>query len=246
MMKIFFWLLLTFFLQNAWAAHEQIYWGEPVQVGDGYARSYMKMHHTHPSELGVALSEGGTQNLPQIMQEFILPLPTEVNLSPYKHITFDWNPHGHEPDGVYDKPHFDIHFYFISNEQRQLISCQGEDAVLCTKNISAQYLPSFYAPTPAGVPLMGWHWVDLLAPEFNGGIFTRTFIYGYYDGLPIFIEPMVTLEFLLSKEISEKEIRTPVKFARAGHYPKTYKVYFDNDLKMYKILLKDFKHQCAD
>jgi hypothetical protein len=33
----------------------------------------------------------------------------------------DWNPRGHIPDGVYTVPHFDVHFYLITREQREEI-----------------------------------------------------------------------------------------------------------------------------
>ena len=92
--------------------------------------------------------------------------------------------------------------------------------------------------------MMGWHWVDLLSPEFNGGIFTRTFIYGYYAGQPIFLEPMVTLEFLQSKEESNLEIRRPMMFPNnGGYYPKRYKVTYDQKHKLHKIILKEFEKQ---
>jgi hypothetical protein len=29
---------------------------------------------------------------------------------------------------------------------------------------------------------MGVHWIDPKSPEFNGGKFTQTFIFGSYDG----------------------------------------------------------------
>lgn len=91
---------------------------------------------------------------------------------------------------------------------------------------------------------MGWHWVDLLAPEFNGGIFSRTFIYGYYKGLPIFLEPMVTLEFLQSKVTTEHEIRMPLRFAAEdGQYPAGYKITYDKKLKMHLVILKDFQDE---
>lgn len=238
-------LLLALFLSLniAQAKHPKIYWGEKVNVGNGYAQTFIEMKHTKPQEIGIVVSEAGLTNLPiHEMKEYVLPLPTDVSVPPYKHITFDWNPHGHEPDGVYDKPHFDIHFYFITQQEQQAITCLGDDLPVCMQNPAADFLVADYAPTPAGVPKMGWHWVDLLSPEFNGGIFTRTFIYGYYGGKPIFIEPMVTLEYLQSKEKSYLPVRLPAKFPDTnGFYPQKYKVSFDEKTKLHKIVLKDFK-----
>lgn len=236
-------LLVLFFSMNMALAHDaKTYWGEKVNVGNGYAQTFIKIKNTRPTELGIAVSEGGLTNLPMHeMVEYILPLPTEVSIPPYKHITFDWNPHGHEPDGVYDRPHFDMHFYFITKDEQQAITCMGDDAAICMQNPAAEFLVSDYAPTPAGVPKMGWHWVDLLSPEFNGGIFTRTFIYGYYAGNPIFLEPMVTLEYLQSKEESCLPVRQPATFPdENGYYPQKYKVYFNKKTKLHMIVLKDF------
>jgi hypothetical protein len=48
--------------------------------------------------------------------EFTLALPKEAAPTAYNHIGIDWNPQGHEPQGIYDKPHFDFHFYMITPE----------------------------------------------------------------------------------------------------------------------------------
>ncbi|AUN97741.1 hypothetical protein C0V70_06370 [Bacteriovorax stolpii] len=243
LMKMFFTVALGLSLTTAFA-HDKTYWGEKVNVGEGYARSYIvKGHDKEVKEIGIAISEEGLNGLPDEMKEYTLPMPANTEVYPYKHITFDWNPHGHEPMGVYDKPHFDIHFYFITEEERHAISCMDEDTIPCLMQPDADYLVSDYAPTPAGVPMMGWHWVDLLSPEFNGGIFTRTFIYGYYGGETIFIEPMVTIDYLLSKEESTLPIRQPAKFPYDGYYPKNYQVKYDDCMKMYKVVLKDFYEQ---
>lgn len=241
-MKFLLAVILSFNLSLAFAHNSKTYLGEKVVVGDGYARTFIKMKNSTPKEIGIIVSAEGLTNLPMHeMVEYVLPLPTEVSVPPYKHITFDWNPHGHEPDGVYDKPHFDMHFYFITQEEQQAITCKDDQAAICMQNPAPEYLVSDYAPTPAGVPKMGWHWVDLLSPEFNGGIFTRTFIYGYYGGNPIFLEPMVTLEYLQSKEESCLPVRQPAMFPDAnGYYPQKYTVTYDNKKKLHKIVLKDF------
>lgn len=237
-MKLISTLIATMMMTNAWG---QMVWGEKVNVGSGVAQSFVKMHKKKPVEIGVALTETALTSLPHMMKEYSLPLPPNVSLVPYQHITLDWNPHGHEPDGVYNLPHFDVHFYMISESNRKQISCQGVDAVLCMQQPLPQYLVANYAPTPQGQPHMGWHWVDLLAPEFNGGIFTRTLIHGYYKGEPIFIEPMVTLDFLKSKVTSEEEVRLPESFPiESSLYPAGYKISYDSELKIHKIVLKDF------
>jgi hypothetical protein len=244
--KLFLSIILSLYFLTAYASpHKATYWGEKVQIGNGNAQSYIKIYHGNPKEIGVIIEENALINLPEHeMQEFIIPMPEDIDVKPYKHIILDWNPHGHEPDGIYDKPHFDIHFYFISQNERATITCLNEDLPICMQTPLSEFQVSDYAPTPAGVPAMGWHWVDLLSPEFNGGIFTRTFIYGYYAGIPIFIEPMVTLEFLKSKIESELKIRRPTIFPYAGGYfPEEYKIKYDRKHKFHKIILKEFKKQ---
>lgn len=234
-------MFLTLLMSNV---NAETYWGEKVPVGLGHAATFIKTYKKQPRELGIAITPEALKNLPHTMQEFTLPMPTEYKVEPYKHITLDWNPHGHEPDGVYNLPHFDMHFYFIRQEERKSISCMNEDAANCHMPPMADYIPDHYGATPQGVPHMGWHWVDLLAPEFNGGLFSRTFLYGYYKGAPIFLEPMVTLDYLCSKQTSEKEIRLPAKFPQEnGHYPAGYKVYFDKTENLHKIVLKDFQDE---
>lgn len=220
------------------------HWGDKVKVGNGYARTYIVMDNKTPTSIGVALTSSALSGLPHEMKEFTLPLPKTARVEPYKHLTLDWNPHGHEPGGVYDKPHFDYHFYFISSGEREMISCMGPDAAVCLNMPDANEIPANYAPTPEGVPKMGWHWVDLLAPEFNGGLFTRTFIYGYYGGELIFIEPMITQEYLLSKKSSTNPIRMPQTFPYAvGLYPESYKVFFDSTNKLHKVELTNLKER---
>ncbi len=238
-MKFVSMLIISFLLTgNAWG---QLFWGEKVNVGAGHALTYVKMSKKKPVEIGVALSAEALMSLPQMMTEYVLPIPSQLTLSPYKHITLGWNPAGHASDEVYNKAHFDIHFYMISQEERKRVACTGADAAICMQQPATEYIASHYGPTSAGVPGKGWHWVDLLAPEFNGGIFTRTFLYGYYEGEPIFLEPKVTLEFLLSKTTSETEVRLPAKFpVESVLYPAGYKISFDAEMNLHKIVLKDF------
>lgn len=41
--------------------------------------------------------------------------------TPFKYLMVDWNPHGHGPPNVYDKPHFDAHFYLQDDAERRAI-----------------------------------------------------------------------------------------------------------------------------
>jgi hypothetical protein len=41
--------------------------------------------------------------------------------SPFTYVLVNWNPPGHVPPGVYDLPHFDVHFYVNDNSERLAI-----------------------------------------------------------------------------------------------------------------------------
>ncbi len=77
---------------------------------------------------------------------YVLRLPAEVSLPPYDHVTLDWNEHGHEPMHVYDKPHFDVHYYFLSEAERDRIG--PDDTLAFNQPLPAENLPPAYLETP--------------------------------------------------------------------------------------------------
>ncbi|HEX2684665.1 MAG TPA: hypothetical protein VHL77_12060, partial [Ferruginibacter sp.] len=102
--------------------------------------------------------------------------PKAAGTTLFNHIGLDWNPDGHPPATIYDKPHFDFHFYMVSPQERQTFL----DPVKLNNSMPAEYLPAnYFGGDP--VPMMGKHYVDLTSPELNGGQFTQTFIHGSYD-----------------------------------------------------------------
>ena len=90
---------------------------------------------------------------------------------------------------------------------------------------------------------MGAHWVDKEASEFNGGTFTRTFIYGSYNGTVTFLEPMITMAYLQTRANDMVPIPAPAKYATPGYYPLAYKVAYDGAKHAYAIGLVQFTHQ---
>lgn len=220
-------------------AFEIITPGPAVSVGAGQARSFIRTDSQgNPRALGLWLTAKALKDLPAHDHIYELPLPTAVNLAPYNHVTVDWNPHGHIPEGIYNVPHFDFHFYFITPAERALITCQDTDRAICLKQPEAQQIPPNYAATPEGLPKMGWHWVDITSPEFNGQSFTTTFIYGYYNGLMNFIEPMVALQFLTPRVLFERDLSRPAKYPLKGYYPGRYSVFYSSPMDAYWISLE--------
>ena len=216
--------------------------GPAVTVGDGQAWTEVTYDPDGaPTGVYVVMTPGALDNLPDghlPSHEFTLPLPDGADVAPYDHATLDWNAHGHAPPGVYDVPHFDVHFYFMSAAERDLIG--PNDTTEFNRPLPATQLAEMYLETPGGAPRMGAHVIDLQSPEVNGsGPFTHTYIYGKYNGQLTFIEPMVAESFLRSQPDIEVPIRQPAEFPEAGYYPESYVVAYDASTDTYRIGLHD-------
>jgi hypothetical protein len=211
----------------------QLYKGPEVNIGQGKGRSWITLTKEGvPQEAGIELNNAALTGLPDEETAFLLPLHRAVmQVTPFQHITVNWNPHGHEPEHVYDLPHFDFHFYMMPLAERLSIPPYSDVTASLFDNFpSAGYLPPSYVPIPGGVPQMGKHWVDLNAPELNGQPFTKTFIYGSYNGQVTFYEPMATMALIQNGNTYSSAIPQP-QFYLPGHtyYPTTYSVYSMGD-----------------
>lgn len=213
-----------------------VFYGPTVPIGHGVARAWVAENPGgDPVAVGINLSEKALEGLPSTPQAFVLYFPNRGATDFYTHVLLDWNPYGHEPPGVYDTPHFDFHFYTIPVEDRLAIG--PDDTLGFAAEPAPQYIPPVYLHTPGGVPQMGAHWVDLLAPEFNGGEFTRTFIWGSFDGHFIFWEPMVTKAFLESHPSEVVPVRQPQSYEREGWYASDYLVEYTTRPNQYCVAL---------
>lgn len=231
----------------------RVEYGEPVAMGDGTARVYLRTVDEAPVELGVALSEqalnglpthhtpGGVELEPGHFMFFSTPEMPRNNPTPFEHVFLGWNPGGHEPPGVYDVPHFDFHFYTIPNEERLAIDA-ADPAFMqkATHHPAPELMPAGYVAIPGGVPGMGAHWVDPTTPELNGQPFTETFLYGSWDGQAIFAEPMITKAYLETRPNLYERLPIPAAQTESGWQPGGYRVYFDEATREYRVALTDF------
>src|SRR5512143_2290637 len=113
--------------------------GTPSSLGNGTVASYTEFDRAGaPKAIGVVFSAGALDALPTALSdghrcfdanhdgvidtatecsawhERVLPVPSEASSRPdvpFKWALLNWNPKGHIPPGVFDKPHFDVHFY---------------------------------------------------------------------------------------------------------------------------------------
>lgn len=216
--------------------------GEPQPLGDGIVRSYVQLNdQNQPQEVGVILTENALNNLPGETAEVVLALPDQASGTVINHIGLNWLPQGHAPAPIYGAPHFDVHFYTITPEQRAAIT--EADLEKSYKTPDATLIPSGYVTGPdSAEPYMGAHWVNAAAEELQGHPhgFSHTLIYGFHDGETAFIEPMVALDYLRSQEDFESPISLPERFSQPGSFPTGYRITYEEATGEYTVALTDF------
>ncbi|WP_131767446.1 hypothetical protein [Candidatus Protofrankia californiensis] len=193
--------------------------------------------------------------------DFVLELPqqfTEQVGGPFTWALLTWDPHGHAPDPVYGLPHFDFHFYIQDLAARNAIRTgsgsgegliNGDDYATARVPVSDRYRPDGYFDFGAVVSAMGNHLTDLSSPEFNGNMFTHTFMYGAYNGEITFYEPMITKAWLAEvtggKADSCTPIKAPAAWKVAGWYPTRYCIEYRKNREELTVSLTDFAYRPA-
>ncbi|MFO1189113.1 MAG: DUF5602 domain-containing protein [Alphaproteobacteria bacterium] len=217
--------------------------GKSVAVGQGKARVVVATNAAgKPIALGVRLDAAALKGLPEATPsqhewEYVLELPKGGPRTGFDHVVLNWNPKGHEPPGIYDTPHFDVHFYSISAAERDAITFKGTDKSGFAQPDAALVPAGYVVPPDTAVEKMGLHGIDPKGPEFRKHRFTHTFIYGYHKGRQIFVEPMIAKDFLESRPDVTTKIAVPAKYSSPGHYPTRYRVAYDPKLDQYVVML---------
>jgi hypothetical protein len=230
-----------------------ILYGTPVPFGNGTARTLVAVDFDgKPMTVAVSFSETALDGLPAEVPAddlgwlYRLPLPAGIALPPYDHVGLYWNPNGHEPKGIYDHSHFDVHFFMTTPEQVDLITAMDRDLERAYRLPPPSTIPAGYIlPPNTQHRRMGVHWVDTSSAELHGEQFTATFIIGSYDEEINFLEPMITRAFLASKPDLTRPVPQPAAFARAGWYPTTWAVRWDEERREYLVLLDGLRWQNA-
>lgn len=216
----------------------------PQPFGNGTIRTYVKVNgQNQPQEVGVIITEGALSNLPHEDTELTLSLPKQAAFTALDHIGFNWLPYGHMPNPIYGTPHFDIHAYTITSEEREAITMTGDDADKIYKAPDPSLIPAGYVLAPdSAEPRMGSHWVNTVSEEFQGHPhgFSHTLIYGFYNGEMAFIEPMIALDFLNSRQTFEGEFTRPERYTKDGLYPSQYRIAYNENTQEHVITLTGF------
>jgi hypothetical protein len=190
--------------------------------------------------------------------ESVLTLPAAAaNLDlPVRWATVNWNPEGHPAPAppVWSAPHFDFHFFLADSTLirsirtgpcAEFIHC--DDFTRAQLPLPAAHQPEGYIDVGAAVAGMGNHLVDSRDPELADPSlgFSRTFIYGTYDGRLIFLEPMVSHAYLSSRPQHCTPLRTAQAVAAAGWYPTRYCVRYDEAEGAHLVTLEGLVYRTA-
>lgn len=229
-----------------------VFKGPQVALGYGKVRSWISVdHHGYPNEIGIEMTPEAFKNLTDEEDTKVPPEHATIfvplhfiakKLTPFNHIGLNWNPHGHIPEGIFDVPHFDMHFYMISVAEQMAIPAWSPDTDAAFNLYPPEgYMPADYFTPPGDAtaePQMGKHWLPINLGDFLP--FSKIMIYGSYNGNVIFVEPMITLDYLLSNEESSTSYSQPEHFAKAGNYPTKYNIYHDAATGNTYVTLSEF------
>ncbi len=173
---------------------------------------------------------------------------------PFKWVLFNWNPVGHIPPGIYDVPHFDVHFYIDSIADvfalkdgpcgPEFIRCDQFE--LARKPLPENYMPPEHVNVDGVAPAMGNHLIDPSGPEFAGEKWERNMIFGVYDGEITFYEEMLTRDYLLSKPDVCNPIKSPAAVAISGYYPADTCIRYDAETDSYTVSIESFSYRDAE
>lgn len=228
------------------------FYGTAASFAQGSARAWVTTDASGaPTAMGVVMTAASLQGLPTTSPPgpnpmalmVTLPLPEQAKGIGFDHAELGWNPTGHAPVHIYDVPHFDLHFYMIDGAaEAAILPSDPQFAAKAGNFPTGAFVPTgYHAPpgTPADnvIPQMGVHWVDATSPEFNGQPFTKTFIFGSWDGRFIFVEPMIAKAYLETLPNAEQAIPQPATWPTAGRFPTTYAVNYDATAKEYRFTL---------
>jgi hypothetical protein len=162
------------------------------------------------------------------------------------HLTMLWESMGHPP-ATFAVPHFDFHFYLISPDERNAIDCSQlskpselpEGYGMPDEQLPPDLVEITGVETLIGlcVPEMGMH--SLVAVEMESpDPFDGTMVVGYYEGAPIFLEPMISRSFLLERR--SFDLTVPAVPGLEGEQPTMFRADYDAEQDAYRFTFSEF------
>lgn len=210
-------------------------------------------HHCYDRD-GDGITARATECIPT--HEIVVPLPDDLTRRgdvPFSWVLLNWNLNGHMPPGIYDVPHFDVHFYLASIEETFAI----DDGPCGPEHVACDDFATAKLPVPDGLmhpdfkdvdavaPAMGNHLIDVGGHEFHGQGFTYSWIYGIYGGKVTFWEQMIALSYLESRPNMCAPIKTPPAVEVAGYYPTQRCIRYNAEADAYIVSLDQLVYRAA-
>jgi len=210
--------------------------------------SFAEMSGTRVIALGatvpMAAIDGSPADAPMVwppVANAVIPMPAEARgATGVDHLTVFWEHHGHPP-GPFLTPHFDFHFYTISDAERRAIDCSSKTKPAV---FPAGYgmvdieLPGLGMLTGLCVPGMGMH--SLVTTDLEAKTpFSGTMVLGFYNARPIFFEPMIAKAKLQERKSFTLPLITPEP-AAGVHYPTRFEAVYDASIPGYRFVFSGF------
>ena len=208
----------------------------PVPWKDTGAKPVVQLDaQKHPTQIALIIPAALIDALPKQRSEAVYPV---AGGGLVRTANLQWHPVGHEPEHVYDMPHFDVHFYTITEAVRGgIVPNAPMGKVLPPKRI----LPPNSMLAPGFVPGMGMHVIGKVQPEMHrGGKFTVSPIIGYWNGDLAFFEVMFSKAWLAGKTSKTGAFPQPASVKQHGYYPTKFSVTYDAPENEYEVAISDF------
>ena len=236
--------------------------GNPSVIGTAFDAEGLESPPEGHSDLHHCTDRNGDGTVDQLTEcvmthEFVVPMPDEIGARddiPFKWVLLNWNAMGHIPPGIYDAPHFDVHFMIEPQDSifaiksgpcgPEFVQCDQFD--IAKKPLPVNYTHPDFRDVEAVVPAMGNHLIDVTGPEFQGQLFTRSWIYGVYDGRMTFYEEMLTMDYLKSKPGVCSLIKRTLAVGVSGFYPTISCVGYDEATGAYTVSMEGFEYRDAE
>lgn len=235
--------------------------GTPQAIGVVYSAGALEGLPTEPSDQHHCYDRDGDGRLEASTEclathEFVIPLPDALSTRsdvPFRWVLLNWNPMGHVPPGIYDVPHFDVHFYMapvasvfaVADGPCGMEFVRCDQHALAKKPLPPNYINPDFQDVDAVVPAMGNHLVDVTGPEFSGEEWKRSWIFGVYDGQVWFYEEMVSRAYMLSQPDACHPIKLPPAVGQSGFYPTQSCVRYDAATGEYTVSMEGFEYREA-
>jgi len=237
----------------------KLVFGDPDVVDGNLVVSWARVHEDHGvKEVGVTIPVAVFDDMPVdgdgpagAIASLAFPRLVQEQTF-FNHFELQSEPEGHvAPPGSVNPdrnrvPHFDFHFYGVSEDVVWDIPLVRPPS-LALPSIPAARLPEGYTQPGFSQLQMGRHssplW-SLLDPDPLSTIM----IVGFppaVEGLPDptqmhFLEPMASRAFLLERDDFELPVPMPAEFGREMRYPTKFVAEYDADLDAYHFVFSEF------